>query len=112
LSIKHEILWASANKPKEIAPGQESTTEGGVTNVEDVTEADNQDGEKGADGEAKPNPMAGFGFDASTMGGFPMGFGGEMNPMQQQMMMMMQSGMGPGAFGNFPMMGKYFIRYA
>jgi hypothetical protein len=85
---------------------------GGVTNVEDVADTDNQDGEKGADGEAKPNPMTGFGFDASAMGGFSMGFGGEMNPMQQQMMMMMQNGMGPAGFGNFPMMGKYPVLYA
>ena len=41
-----------------------------------------------------------------------MGFGGEMNPMQQQMMMMMQNGMGSGGFGNFPMMGKLLAPFS
>jgi hypothetical protein len=43
----------------------------------------------------------------SAAGSFPgMGFGSDMNPMQQmQMMMAMQSGMAPAAFSNFPMMG-------
>ncbi|EHL01307.1 hypothetical protein M7I_2638 [Glarea lozoyensis 74030] len=90
---------------EEIAPGQESTQEEGVTNVEDVVEDNQKDGDDGPDGEGKPNAMAGFGFDGSAMGGFPMGFGGDMNPMQQQMMMMMQNGMAPAGFGNFPMMG-------
>jgi hypothetical protein len=35
-----------------------------------------------------------------------MPFGGDFN--QMQMMMAMQNGMGPGGFGNFPMMGMYF----
>jgi hypothetical protein len=92
---------------KEIAPGQESTAEGDVTSVEDEsTEKDDKDTEKGPEGEVKPGAMAGFGFDATAMGGFPMGFSGEANPMQQQMMLMMQNGMGSTGFGNFPMMGK------
>ena len=34
-----------------------------------------------------------------------MGMGGDFN--QMQMMMAMQNGMGAGAFGGFPMMGKF-----
>lgn len=50
-------------------------------------------------GNAFPN-----GFDGINAGGFPaMGMGGDFN--QMQMMMAMQNGMGPGGFGNFPMMG-------
>jgi hypothetical protein len=49
----------------------------------------------------------GFGFDATAAGGFPnmamMGQGGDFN--QMQMMMAMQNGMAPNAFGGFPMMG-------
>jgi hypothetical protein len=59
------------------------------------------------------NPMAqplgfgmGFGYD-NTAAGFPnmglMGQGAEFN--QMQMMMAMQNGMAPNAFGSFPMMG-------
>lgn len=32
--------------------------------------------------------------------------------MQQQMMMMMQNGMGSGGFGNFPMMGKLLAPFS
>lgn len=54
---------------------------------------------------ATPSFGAGFGFDGNTAAGFAggMGFGGDMS--QMQMMMAMQNGMGPNAFGNFPMMG-------
>jgi hypothetical protein len=48
------------------------------------------------------------GLDATAMGGFPnmamMGQGGDMNPMQMQMMMAMQNGVA-NPFGGFPMMG-------
>ncbi|KAG9237151.1 hypothetical protein BJ875DRAFT_533101 [Amylocarpus encephaloides] len=86
---------------EEIAPGQEATAEGDAQQAEEgIDEKEDKDvTETGADGE-KP---AGFGFDSVTAGGFPMGFGGEMNAMQQ--MMMIQNGMGGAAFGNFPMMG-------
>lgn len=48
----------------------------------------------------------GAGFD-SMAGNFNMNFGnGDMN--QMQMMMAMQNGMNPAAFGSFPMMGKIF----
>lgn len=47
-----------------------------------------------------------FGFDPSVAGGFPaMGMGGDFN--QMQMMMAMQNGMAPNAFGTFPMMGMF-----
>jgi hypothetical protein len=49
----------------------------------------------------------GFGFDATGAGGFPnmgaMGQAADLN--QMQMMMAMQNGMTPNAFGAFPMMG-------
>ena len=47
---------------------------------------------------------------AGMPGGFPgMGFG-DMNQMQQmQMMMSMQNGMAPNAFGGFPMMGTLHV---
>lgn len=48
----------------------------------------------------------GSGFD-SMAGNFNMNFGnGDMN--QMQMLMAMQNGMNPAAFGSFPMMGKKF----
>ena len=46
---------------------------------------------------------AGFDFDGSAAAGYPGGFGGDVS--QMQMMMAMQNGMAPNAFGNFPMMG-------
>jgi hypothetical protein len=53
-----------------------------------------------------PGFGAGFGFDLSAAGGFPnMGMGGDFN--QMQMMMTMQNGMAPNAFGAFPMMGMF-----
>ena len=54
----------------------------------------------------------GFGFDAMTTGGFPnMGMNGAGDFNQMQMMMAMQTGMGPNGFGSFPMMGKLLITY-
>lgn len=106
-------LRIDANIMKEIAPGQESTAEGDIANGEvGSDEKDDKDAEKTQDGEVGPGAMAGFGFDATAMGGFPMGFGGDVNPMQQQMMMMMQNGMGSSGFGNFPMMGKFSVEHA
>lgn len=50
----------------------------------------------------------GFGFDAAAAGGFPgMPFGADFN--QMQMMMAMQNGMNPSAFGNFPIMGTFML---
>ncbi len=56
-----------------------------------------------------PGFVAGLGFDPNATGGFPgMGFGGDMTPqMQMQMMAMMNNGMAPGSFGNFPVMGTF-----
>ena len=53
---------------------------------------------------------ASFGFDSNAAAGFPgaMGFGGDIS--QMQMMMAMQNGMTPNAFGNFPIMGKCLLR--
>lgn len=62
-------------------------------------------------GMGMPNPGMAGGLDATAMGGFPnmamMGQGGDMNPMQMQMMMAMQNGMAPNTFGGFPMMGMF-----
>lgn len=54
--------------------------------------------------------MGNVGLDPTAMGGFPnmamMGQGGDMNPMQMQMMMAMQNGVA-NPFGGFPMMGMF-----
>jgi len=59
------------------------------------------------------NGTSGLGMGIGSLdlpGGFPgMGFG-DMNQMQQmQMMMSMQNGMAPNAFGSFPMMGTLSV---
>jgi hypothetical protein len=98
---------------QEIAPGQEPTLDGDANTAGDVA-AGAEEGHKDlingmtsgqpAEGASQtPAFGAGFGFDANAAGGFPGVFGGDMN--QMQMMMAMQNGMAPNAFGNFPMMG-------
>jgi hypothetical protein len=48
----------------------------------------------------------GFGFDPTAIGGFQnMGAIGQGDLNQMQMMLAMQNGMAPNAFGAFPMMG-------
>ncbi|KFY45710.1 hypothetical protein V494_00815, partial [Pseudogymnoascus sp. VKM F-4513 (FW-928)] len=94
---------------EEIAPGQEHTGED-TTAGEVATDANEatQEGEKDANGDAAA--MAGTGMPGmpdgfnTAMGGFP-NMSGDMNQMQMQMAMAMQNGMGPNAFGSFPMMG-------
>lgn len=101
--------------PQEIAPGQESTLDADI-NIAGGTDTRDEDGEKEVtEGDTSGQPAedppqmpafgAGFGFDSNSTAGFQggMGFGGDMN--QMQMMMALQSGMAPNAFGNFPMMG-------
>ena len=103
-----------ANLTQEIAPGQEPTSETEANKAEDMTDGNEDgDGQKEANGmnaqgvSQTPGFGASFGFDPSAAGAFPgMPFGGDFN--QMQMMMAMQNGMGPGGFGNFPMMGMYF----
>jgi len=102
---------------QEIAPGQEPIAENELENKEEGTaraeEGDDTQGD--ANGHAglgvsqTPGFGAGLGFDPTAVaGGFPaMGFGTDMS--QMQMMMAMQSGMGAGNFGNFPMMGKLVL---
>jgi hypothetical protein len=104
---------------QEIAPGQEETLgdDGLAQNTADP-DVDGQIGqdEAGRNGvnsqdvgqsEISQTPGFGMGFDAMA-GGFPnmgmMGAGGDIN--QMQMMMAMQNGMAPNAFGGFPMMSK------
>lgn len=108
-----EVLRAKLIVRQEIAPGQESNLDadaninGDSTTQEEAGEKDvtetNTSG-KPTEG-ATPAFGAGFGFDGNTAAGFQggMGFGGDMN--QMQLMMAMQNGMAPNAFGNFPMMG-------
>ena len=100
---------------KEIAPGQEPTLDAdaisavnAATGVEDgqkdLTER-HSSGQPAEEASQTPAFGAGFGFDGNVAAGFPggMGFGGDMS--QMQMIMAMQNGMAPNAFGNFPMMG-------
>jgi hypothetical protein len=100
---------------KEIAPGQEPTLNADAipagdvaTGVEvgqkDLTER-HTSGQPAEEASQTPAFGAGFGFDGNVAAGFPggMGFGGDMS--QMQMMMAMQNGMAPNAFGNFPTMG-------
>ncbi|KAI8959791.1 hypothetical protein F5Y11DRAFT_350185 [Daldinia sp. FL1419] len=65
---------------------------------------DTQEGEQGGD-DKDQLAQSGMGSSFESMnGGFNMNFGnGDMN--QMQMMMAMQNGMNPAAFGSFPMMG-------
>lgn len=71
-----------------------------------------EDGEKGdpvAEAGADQSEQSGlnFGFDPMN-NNFNMNFGnGDMT--QMQMMMAMQNGMNPAAFGSFPMMGSSFL---
>ncbi|KAH9884451.1 hypothetical protein F4778DRAFT_763117 [Xylariomycetidae sp. FL2044] len=71
---------------------------------DDAGQEDNADNGEPEDGNNQPDqPVNGFGLEAMN-GNFGMNFGGaDMN--QMQMMMAMQSGMNPAAFGSFPMMG-------
>ena len=100
---------------KEIAPGQEPTpgvdaipAGDAATGVEDgqkdMTER-HTSAQPAEEALQTPAFGAGFGFDGNVAAGFPggMAFGGDMS--QMQMMMAMQNGMAPNAFGNFPMMG-------
>jgi hypothetical protein len=71
-----------------------------------------EDGEKGdavaevGAGQSEQSDMS-FGFDPVN-NNFNMNFGsGDMT--QMQMMMAMQNGMNPAAFGSFPMMGSSFL---
>jgi hypothetical protein len=62
----------------------------------------------GMTGMAQPSGFGmGYGFDGTAAAGFPnmglIGQGADFN--QMQMMMAMQNGMAPNAFGAFPMMG-------
>ncbi|KAI5868064.1 hypothetical protein GGS23DRAFT_543843 [Durotheca rogersii] len=67
------------------------------------SEETGEDGQGGNDKDQLAQPGMGVGFD-SVNGGFNMNFGnGDMN--QMQMMLAIQSGMNPAAFGSFPMMG-------
>lgn len=78
-----------------------------VSNEEDVEQATGtREDESGKDKEQNFNFNAGFGFDP-TNGPFPsVNFGGGADFNQMQIMLAMQSGMGPNSFGGFPMMGK------
>ncbi|OTB20520.1 hypothetical protein K445DRAFT_87231 [Daldinia sp. EC12] len=104
-------------QPKEDGPANEPTRE--QPTGEDESEAvvpHDQEGQDGAaveevqeaeeDGDGKDQlvqPGMGSSFD-SINGSFNMSFGnGDLN--QMQMMMAMQNGMNPAAFGSFPMMG-------
>jgi hypothetical protein len=88
------------------------------TNETGDTAAEGESPEKDANGEPisgqaisqAPGIAAGFGFNPSAGGAFPMGFGGDFNQMQM-MMAMQNGGMGPNAFGNFPMMGMFALYY-
>jgi hypothetical protein len=101
----------NTDRRQEIAPGQESTDEVDANKEEsnggDSTQKDaNGNSIAGQPVSQTPAFGAGFGFDPSAVGGFPgMGMGGDFN--QMQMMMAMQNGMGAGAFGGFPIMGKF-----
>ena len=93
---------------QEISPGQEPSDEAELINVGDIKTSKEEEDQKDANGQLIAGQTlgftAGFGFDPSTAGGFPgMGLGGDFN--QLQMMTAMQTGMGVGAFGAFPMMG-------
>lgn len=95
---------------QEIAPGQESTGDTDVAKPDEVEgnsvgkEVASKNGAADEIVAATPSFGAAFGFDPSNAAGFPnMPFGGDFN--QMQMMMGMQNGMNPAAFGNFPMMG-------
>jgi hypothetical protein len=114
---------------QDIAPGQEQTEDGNANpdrrGEADTEAVDYQSGriemtEKDSSGQSIMVPGmqslgfgAGLGFDSTGSGGFPnmagMGQGGDFN--QMQMMMAMQNGMMPNAFGAFPMMGM-LNRYA
>ncbi|KAG0647642.1 hypothetical protein D0Z07_6880 [Hyphodiscus hymeniophilus] len=94
---------------EEIRPGQEPTSEGDINTAENDDTGEEAGRNDVTDIKTQPEGMsqmpafgAGFGFDASAAGGFP-GFGGDMS--QMQMMMAMQNGITPNAFGNLPMMG-------
>lgn len=95
-------------------PGQEQTE----TDHSAAEDADVGDGDSLKDvaqpdvngqsmvGTGMPDFGAGFGFDPAVAGSFTnMGFGAGGDFNQMQMMMAMQNGMAPNAFGNFPMMG-------
>jgi hypothetical protein len=99
---------------KEIAPGQEPTldaetnTAGEAATGEDDGQKDmaerNTSGQPSEVASQTPAFAAGFGLDGSAAAGLPgAGFGSDMS--QMQMMMAMQNGMAPSAFGAFPMMG-------
>ena len=110
----------NSDKKQEITPGQEPRPEGLANEVEDGVFVDGDGQITAEDGENDQSTVApgeigtsglGMGIGSAGMpGGFPtIGFG-DMNQMQQmQMMMSMQNGMPPAAFGNFPMMGTLSV---
>jgi len=110
-----EVCHSRNEDLKEIAPGQEPTLGVDANNAEatagvedeqkDVTNGD-VDGQSTKEESQTAAAGTGMGFEGTAPTAFPgaMGFGGDMS--QMQMMMAMQNGMAPNAFGNFPMMGK------
>jgi hypothetical protein len=74
---------------------------------DDAEVQQSEDADEDADGQELAEDEEGYGPDSAMNGNFNgMNFGGgDMNPMQMQMMMM-QNGMNPAAFSGFPMMGK------
>lgn len=78
-----------------------------TADAEEVKEGETKDSTDPATPAVPAAFGTGFGFPT---GGFPMGFGGDMNPFMQQQMMMMQNGMPgmPNGFG-FPMMGTFLL---
>jgi hypothetical protein len=80
----------------------------GQPDQNELTEKDANGQPMGLTGVAQPLGFGmGYGFDGTAAAGFPnmglMGQGADFN--QMQMMMSMQNGMAPNAFGAFPMMG-------
>jgi hypothetical protein len=100
---------ARTNMKQEISPGQESIGDADAVKPEEAE--DSNRGEEESKDTAEDQGIsqtsgfgAGFGFDPSATSAYPnMPFGGDFS--QMQMMMAMQNGMNPAAFGNFPMMG-------
>lgn len=101
---------------------EQATADDQVAEVskDDAEEPDQEAGEGAADAETEAvdedaKAQAEFGGNypyGAANGAFPnMGFAGAGDFNQMQMMLAMQNGMPPGAFGGFPMMGSSSPRY-